>query len=168
MHDAVDEILEQWRRERPDTDPALWAMALVGRVQRLNRTLERELKTFFGRHGLELWEMDVLLTLRRAGEPYALTPGALLQAVMVTSGAMTNRIDRLEAKGFVERQAGSDDRRSVIVRLTPRARTLLDELLDDHLRNEARLFSALSVEEHTQLSGLLRKVLADLGDISIS
>jgi DNA-binding MarR family transcriptional regulator len=96
--------------------------------------------------------------------PYALTPGALLQAVMVTSGVMTNRIDRLEAKGFVERQAGADDRRSIIVRLTPRARTLLD----DHPRNEARLFSALTVEEHTQLSGLLRKVLADLGDTSIS
>jgi DNA-binding MarR family transcriptional regulator len=143
-------------------------MALVGRVRRLNRTLERELKTFFGRHGLELWEMDVLLTLRRAGEPYALTPGSLLQAVMVTSGVMTNRIDRLEAKDFVERQAGADDRRSIIVRLTPRARTLLDELLDDHPRNEARLFSALTVEEHTQLSGLLRKVLADLGDTSIS
>jgi len=133
-----------------------------------DRTLERELKTFFARYGLELWEMDVLLTLRRAGEPYALTPGALLQAVMVTSGAMTNRIDRLEAKGLVERQAGADDRRSVIVRLTPKARTLLDELLAEHLRNEARLFAALTVEEHTKLSDLLRKVLAGLGDTSIS
>jgi DNA-binding MarR family transcriptional regulator len=87
---------------------------------------------------------------------------------MVTSGAMTNRIDRLEAKGLVERQAGADDRRSVIVRLTPKARTLLDELLAEHLRNEARLFAALTVEEHTKLSDLLRKVLAGLGDTSIS
>lgn len=168
MADAVDQILELWRRERPDQARALWPMGLVGRVQRLNRLLERELKTFFAGHGLELWEMDVLLTLRRAGEPYALTPGALINAVMVTSGAMTNRLDRLEAKGMVERLPGAGDRRSVTVRLTDRARTVLDEMFGDHLANEARLFTALTADERTQLAELLRKLLTDLGDTSIA
>jgi DNA-binding MarR family transcriptional regulator len=168
MEDAVDRIVGQWRRERPDLADELWPIGLVGRVQRLNRVLERELKAFFAERDLELWESDVLLTLRRAGAPYALTPGALLKAAMVTSGAMTNRIDRLEAKGLVRRSAGPDDRRSVRVELTPRAHELIDEYFANHLANEARLFAALTADERGQLAALLRTTLHALGDTDIT
>jgi DNA-binding MarR family transcriptional regulator len=168
VEDAVDRILGQWRRERPDVADALWPMGLVGRIQRLDRILERELKTFYAQRDLELWEADVLLTLRRAGEPYALTPGALLKASMITSGAMTNRIDRLEAKGLVRRSPGPDDRRSVRVQLTPRAHELIDELFADHIANEARLFAGLTAAEREQLAGLLRTALHALGDTDIT
>lgn len=167
MRDAVDEITDQWRRERPDLVDALWPMGLVGRAQRLNRVLERALKDFFADYDLELWEMDVLLTLRRSGAPYALTPGALLKAAMVSSGAMTNRIDRLETKGLVTRQADAVDRRSVKVQLTDKAVTMVNGLMDKHLANEARLFGALDQSERDQLAGLMRKVLAERGDTSI-
>jgi DNA-binding MarR family transcriptional regulator len=168
MQDAVDRILGQWRRERPDVADELWPMGLVGRVQRLERTLERELKAFYAQRDLELWEADVLLTLRRAGAPYALTPGALLKASMITSGAMTNRIDRLEAKGLVERSPGPADRRSVRVQLTPRALELIDEFFADHLTNEARLFAGLTADEREQLATLLRTALHALGDTDIA
>lgn len=168
MHDAVDRILEQWHRERPDAADDLWPMELVGRMQRLTRVLERELKAFYAERDLELWEADVLLTLRRAGAPYALTPGGLLKASMITSGAMTNRIDRLEAKGLVERRPGADDRRSVRVQLTPRALELIDAFFADHLANEARLFAALTPDDRAQLAGLLRTTLRSLGDTDIT
>jgi DNA-binding MarR family transcriptional regulator len=168
VQDAVDRILGQWQRERPDLAGELWPMELVGRVQRLNRVLERELRTFYAARDLELWEADVLLTLRRAGPPYALTPGALIKAAMITSGAMTNRIDRLEAKGLVRRSPGADDRRSVRVALTPRALELIDSFLTEHLTNEARLFAALSADERAQLAGVLRTALHALGDTDIT
>jgi DNA-binding MarR family transcriptional regulator len=168
VQDAVDRILGQWQRERPDLAGELWPMELVGRVQRLNRVLERELRTFYAARDLELWEADVLLTLRRAGPPYALTPGALIKAAMITSGAMTNRIDRLEAKGLVRRSPGADDRRSVRVALTPRALELIDSFLTEHLTNEARLFAGLSADERAQLAGVLRTALHALGDTDIT
>jgi DNA-binding MarR family transcriptional regulator len=168
MEDAVDRILGQWRRERPDIVDDLWPMGLVGRVQRLDRILDRELKAFYAKRDLELWEADVLLTLRRAGPPYALTPGALLKAAMITSGAMTNRIDRLEAKGLVRRSPGADDRRSVHVQLTPRAIELIDELFAEHIANEARMFAALTADEREQLATLLRTALRGLGDTDIT
>ncbi|TWF81208.1 DNA-binding MarR family transcriptional regulator [Pseudonocardia hierapolitana] len=168
MEDAVDRILGQWRRERPDDVDDLWPMGLVGRIQRLDRILDRELKAFYATRDLELWEADVLLTLRRSGAPYALTPGALLKAAMITSGAMTNRIDRLEAKGLVQRSPGPDDRRSVRVQLTPRALELIDEFFAEHMANEARLFAALTAGEREQLAALLRTALHALGDTDIT
>jgi DNA-binding MarR family transcriptional regulator len=168
VEDAVDRILGQWRRERPEVADDLWPMGLVGRIQRLDRVLERELKAFYAQRDLELWEADVLLTLRRAGEPYALTPGALLKASMITSGAMTNRIDRLEAKGLVQRSPGADDRRSVRVQLTPRAHELIDGFFADHIANEARLFTGLTTGEREQLTTLLRTTLHALGDTDIT
>jgi DNA-binding MarR family transcriptional regulator len=168
VEDAVDRILGQWRREHPDLEGELWPMGLVGRIQRLDRILERELKAFWAQRDLELWEADVLLTLRRAGEPYALTPGALLKAAMITSGAMTNRIDRLEAKGLVQRSPGPEDRRSVRVQLTPRAHQLIEEFFAEHIANEARLFSGLTADEREQLTRLLRTTLHALGDTDIT
>src|SRR4051812_42019997 len=101
MADAVDALLAQWEHERPDV--AVWPMGIMGRISRLSRLLDQELKEFFAAHRLERWEFDMLATLRRSGPPYALTAGALNRAAMMTTGAITNRIDRMAAKGLVER-----------------------------------------------------------------
>lgn len=165
MSDAVDAILDQWRREKPDLVDELWPMSIVGRVQRLSRLLERELATFFAARDLQHWESDVLLTLRRAPGP--LTAGTLLRSAMVTSGAITNRIDRLEARGLVERIRDTADRRSVRVQLTPRGRDLLDELFAEHLANEARLLAGIPPESREPLAGILRGALEHLGDTEL-
>src|SRR5258708_32318813 len=101
MADAIDAVIAQWRRVRPDVD--LWSMNVLGRIARLSRVLERENKKFLAEHSLEPFEFDVVTTLRRSGEPYELTASALLKAALVTSGAITNRIDRMEVKGVGER-----------------------------------------------------------------
>ncbi|MDT7565404.1 MAG: hypothetical protein QOG76_4028 [Pseudonocardiales bacterium] len=165
MSDAVDAIVDQWRRERPDVADELWAMSIVGRVQRLNRVLERELAAFFTQRGLQHWETDMLFTLRRAGNP--LSAGALLRSAMVTSGAITNRIDRLEARELVERIRDTEDRRSVLIRLTRRGRDLVDGVLAEHLANERRILAGLTTEERESLSALLRTTLEHLGDTSL-
>ncbi|MFI7443109.1 MarR family winged helix-turn-helix transcriptional regulator [Nonomuraea indica] len=164
MSDVVDQILAQWRRERPDVD--VWPMGVVGRITRLSRLLDRELKEFFAGHGLERWEFDVLATLRRSGPPYELTAGALNRAAMVTSGAVTNRIDRLAARGLVERLPDEEDRRSVRVRLTDQGRAMVDEIVGPHVANEVRLLAGLAPEERERLTGLLRGLLESLGDTS--
>jgi DNA-binding MarR family transcriptional regulator len=165
MADAVDAILAQWQRERPDVDVS--AMGVVGRISRAQLLLGRELKGFFAERGLESWEFDVLATLRRHGAPYELTAGALLKAAMVTSGAITNRIDRMEAKGLVERVRDAGDRRSVRIRLTPRGLETVDELVALHAANEARLLAALDPAERERLAGALRALLESLGDTSL-
>ncbi|MFI6813523.1 MarR family winged helix-turn-helix transcriptional regulator [Nonomuraea sp. NPDC050328] len=165
MSDAVDQLLEQWKRERPDLAP--WPMGIVGRITRLSLLLDRELKEFFNRHGLERWEFDVLATLRRSGPPYELTAGALNRAAMVTSGAITNRIDRLAGRGLVERIRDEDDRRSVRVRLTDEGWRLIEELVPLHVANEARILHTLGEEEREQLAGALRGLLESLGDTSL-
>ncbi|GAA2208353.1 MarR family transcriptional regulator [Nonomuraea monospora] len=164
MGDAVDLILGQWQRERPDIDA--WPMGVIGRISRLARVLDRELKEFFAAHGLERWEFDVLATLRRSGAPYELTAGTLNRAAMVTSGAITNRIDRLAAKGLVERLPDEEDRRSIRVRLTAQGLAKIDELVGPHVENEARLLAELGPRERDQLAGLLRGLLESLGDTS--
>lgn len=164
MADAVDDILAQWRRERPDLD--VWPMGIIGRISRLQMLLHRELRGFFAERGLESWEFDVLATLRRSGAPYELTAGALLKAAMVTSGAITNRIDRMEAKGLVERVRDAGDRRSVLIRLTPRGLAVVDEAAGAHVENEARLLAALGPSEREDLAGRLRVLLESLGDTS--
>ncbi|MGY0230692.1 MarR family winged helix-turn-helix transcriptional regulator [Longispora urticae] len=158
----VDGFLEQWRRERPDLDPA--PMGIIGRVARLNALLDRELKQFFAGHGLEFWEFDVLATLRRSGAPHELTMGALLDHMMVTSGAITNRIDRMAARGFVERRADPADRRSVRVGLTDEGYRKVNTVISDHLDNERRILATLSGSEQAELAVLLRSLLIGLGD----
>ncbi|GGV38393.1 MarR family winged helix-turn-helix transcriptional regulator [Actinomadura sp. LOL_016] len=162
MADAVDDILAQWRRERPDVDVA--PMGVIGRISRLQLLLNRELKEFFAGHGLESWEFDVLATLRRSGAPHELTAGALLRTSMVTSGAITNRIDRLEGRGLVERVRDAGDRRSVRIRLTPAGLELIDEVVGLHAENEARLLAGLDPAERDRLAGTLRTLLESLGD----
>ncbi|WP_327047987.1 MarR family transcriptional regulator [Microbispora sp. NBC_01189] len=165
MGDAVDLLLDQWRRERPDVDP--WPMGVVGRVSRLAKLLDRELKEFFASYGLEHWEFDVLATLRRSGPPYELAAGALVKAAMVTSGAITNRIDRMVAKGLVDRLPDEEDRRSVRVRLTGRGLALVDEMLAPHVANEERLLAALDPRDRDHLADALRTLLASLGDTTL-
>ncbi|MGA4839830.1 MarR family winged helix-turn-helix transcriptional regulator [Streptomyces sp. G45] len=169
MSDAVDAIVEQWEKERPDLIDRLWPVELLARVQRMNRVLEREMKAFCAAHGVENnGEFDVLTTLRRSGPPYALTAGAFLKAAMVTSGAITNRIDRMEAKGLVERVRDGADRRTVKIRLTDRGKEVTDRLMDEHLRNYARLVDGLDPEECARAAGLLRAFLEQHGDTSIT
>lgn len=156
--DAVDQILAQWRRERPDLD--VTPMGLLGRMARLHIHLRREIDGNLARHGLSAPNFDILATLRRAGAPFALSPGELLATAMITSGTMTTRIDQLEKLGLVARQPNPDDGRSVIVRLTDAGRELVDAAVTSHVETQAAITAPLSVAEFTQLDGLLRRYLA--------
>lgn len=164
MEDNVDWRLNQWRTERPDIDPT--PMGVVARIQRACRLLERELRDHFATHDLQLWEFDMLGTLRRSGQPYQLTAGQLVESSMVTSGAITNRIDRLVAKELVTREVDPLNRRSVLITLTERGRELIDGIVVDHVDLEAKLLSKLSGRDQEHLTGLLRQLLTSLGDYS--
>lgn len=155
--DAVDDIADQWQRERPEINTT--AMTLIGRHNRFHAHVEADLREYFAAHGLDVSEFDVLATLRRSGEPYELNARALLKSAMVTSGAITNRVDKLSGKGLVERRPCPDDRRAVLIRLTGQGKELVDRILPGHVENEGRLLAALSEDEQRQLSGLLRKLL---------
>ncbi|MDI3423936.1 MarR family winged helix-turn-helix transcriptional regulator [Streptomyces luteolus] len=168
MSDAVDAIIGQWTAERPDLAEAIWPVEVLARVQRMAMVLSKEVKTFSVEHGLEMGEFDVLTTLRRSGPPYALTAGAFLKAAMVTSGAITNRIDKMETKGLVERVRDGSDRRTVKIRLTDKGLALTDQLMDDHLANYARIAKALTPEDCAQVADGLRKLLEAHGDTSIT
>ncbi|MGW7415270.1 MarR family winged helix-turn-helix transcriptional regulator [Streptomyces sp. NPDC054863] len=165
--DAVDGIVEQWTKERPDLADALWPVQVLGRLQRLGVALEKEFRAFAAERGLELGEFDVLSTLQRSGPPYELTAGAFRKAAMVTSGAITNRLDRMEAKGLVERVRGTEDRRSVKIRLTGKGHEITRAYMVDHLAAEARMLDSLDREECEELAGKLRSLLISLGDTSI-
>lgn len=160
-HDTVDRITGQWREQRPDLDVS--PIEVIGRISRLSRLIDRRLDENFARFDIEAWMYDVLATLRRGGEPYELTAGDLVRQSMVTTGAITNRIDRLEQRGLVER-AGTSDRRKVIVRLTPAGFDLVEEVVGAHLATEHELLGSLDERRRAQLAGLLRTVLHDLGD----
>jgi len=152
--DEVDRLVAAWRRERPDLD--VRPLEVLSRVTRLARHLDRARRTAFAEHGLEPWEFDVLSALRRAGNPYQLSPGQLLTQTLVTSGTMTNRIDRLAAKGLVVRGPDPSDRRGVLVRLTDEGRELTDGALAGLLKNERELLAALPPERLESLADLLR------------
>lgn len=156
--DEVDRIVEAWQRERPDLD--VEPLRVLSRVSRLARHLDHARRGAFERHDLEQWEFDVLSALRRAGPPYQLSPGALVTQTLVTSGTMTNRIDRLEARALVERLPVPADRRGVLVRLTPTGRSRVDGALEDLLRVERGLLSALPEADRHTLATLLRTVVA--------
>ena len=162
MRDSVDRRLDQWRTERPDLDPS--PMGVVARIQRACRLLERALGDNFAAHDLQLWEFDVLGTLRRSGSPYRLTAGQLLESSMVTSGAITNRVDRLADRGLVTRETDPANRRSVLITLTDTGRELIDRAVAAHVDLEDRLLADLDPTERDALAGLLRKLLVGLGD----
>jgi DNA-binding MarR family transcriptional regulator len=156
MRDGVDDILDQWRRERPDLDPA--PIGIVGRVSRLARELEARLEPVYAAHGLEPGWHDVLATLRRNGEPYRMRPTDLTAQLMLTSSGTTKRLDRLEEAGLVTREPDPSDRRGTLIALTDAGRARIDAVTDAHLANEAELLAALSPDERDQLAALLRKL----------
>ena len=157
MQDEVDRLVAAWARERPDLD--VRPLEVLSRVTRLARHVDRARGTVFAAHDLEGWEFDVLAALRRAGKPYMLSPGALVAQTLVTSGTMTNRIDRLESRGLVARQPDPTDRRGVRVVLTTRGKEAVDSALADLLEREQELLVALSIRQQEQLSGLLRSLV---------
>jgi DNA-binding MarR family transcriptional regulator len=139
-------------------------MQVLSRVTRLARHLDLARRSAFAEHGLETWEFDVLSALRRAGPPYELSPGRLLRETMVTSGTMTNRVDRLTTQGLVERLPDPDDRRGVLVRLTEAGRSRVDAALEGLLSQELRLLAGLSARDRATLAALLRTVVAPFDD----
>jgi DNA-binding MarR family transcriptional regulator len=162
--DAVDRHIEQWRAERPDLpDDGLAAMALLGRLGRLAGVLGPEIEAVFARHRLTTGEFDVLAALRRAGEPFVLTPGVLARAMMLSPAAMTNRLDRLEAAGMVARSLDPANRRSMRVELTPDGRRAVDAAVAEHVANEQRLLEPLTPADRAELDRLLRTLLGHLG-----
>jgi DNA-binding MarR family transcriptional regulator len=158
--DEVDELVEAWRRERSDLDLA--PVEVFSRISRLARLLDKARREAFNAHGIESWEFDVLAALRRAGKPYHLTPGALLHQTMVTSGTMTNRVDRLAQRGLVERSPDPSDRRGVLVRLTATGKRAVDGAFETLLDRERELLSDLPAEDRERLAILLRQLMAPL------
>lgn len=157
--DDVDRIAAAWHCERPDLDLA--PIQVLSRVSRLAHHLAGARRQAFTEHGLANWEFDVLAALRRSGPPYTLTPGALLPETLVTSGTMTNRVDRLAARGLVERRRDPADGRSVAVVLTAAGREAVDEAFAALLDSEHQLLAALSPSACEQLAGGLRALLLD-------
>jgi len=158
MRDEVDELVEAWARERADLDLA--PVEVFSRIYRLSRHLDLARKEAFAEHEIESWEFDVLAALRRAGAPYELSPGRLLKQTLVTSGTMTNRVDRLAGRGLVERRPDPDDRRGVIVRLTAEGKATVDAAFGALVERERALLADLPTRERKQLAGLLRTLLA--------
>jgi len=158
VQDEVDRLVAAWARERPDLD--VRPLEVLSRVSRLARHLDRARGTAFAAHGLDTWEFDVLAALRRAGRPYVLSPGQLVDQTLVTSGTMTNRIDRLERQGMVTRAPDPSDRRGVQVRLTSAGKKQVDGALADLLAREREVLSALPARQRETLAGLLRQLVA--------
>ena len=158
--DEVDDLVAAWQAERPDLD--VRPMQVLSRISRLARHLDRERRSAFAAHDLESWEFDVLAALRRQGAPCELSPGALLRATLVTSGTMTNRIDRLEEAGLVRRRPDPQDKRGVLVTLTAAGAARVDAALADLLEAERALLSSLPESNRRTLADLLRILLAPL------
>lgn len=162
VRDEVDDLVDAWARERHDLD--LDAVAVFSRISRLARHLDLARREAFSAHGIESWEFDVLAALRRAGTPYELSPGRLLRETLVTSGTMTNRVDRLAARGLVERYPDPEDRRGVIVRLTPEGKAAVDGAFEALLDAERALLADLPARDQARLADLLRALLAPFSE----
>jgi DNA-binding MarR family transcriptional regulator len=158
-HDEVDRIVDAWTRERPDLDFA--PLQILSRVARLSRHLERARRAAFAASDLEPWEFDVLAALRRAGAPYELSPKSLLQQTLVSSGTMTNRIDRLVERRLVDRRTDPNDGRGILVTVTARGRERVDTAISELLHAEGELLDGLSPIDQERLSALLRKLSLD-------
>jgi DNA-binding MarR family transcriptional regulator len=161
MRDPVEAIVDQWALQRPDID--VTTMADVARLLRVADLIDRRISAMAADHGMDRGQGDVLFTLRRAGPPYRLSPGELTANLLVTTGTMTNRIDRLEARGLVRRLPNPDDRRSVVVELTPEAVELVDRAIERHVANEQEMIAPLTPRDRDELRRILRKLLAHLG-----
>ena len=158
--DRIDELVSQWKAERPDLD--LDVMAEVGRLLTVAELINRRLEAFASEHGLDRGQGDVLLTLRRAGKPYRLSPSRLTESLLVTSGTMTNRLDRLEAAALVQRVPNPDDRRGMNVQLTKAGVELTEKLVGEHVANEKQMLEPLTKGDREHLVRITRKLLAHL------
>jgi DNA-binding MarR family transcriptional regulator len=157
---SIDDVVGQWRTERPDLD--LGAMATVARLLHVGAALQRQLAKRAAEYDVLVPEADILFTLRRSGTPYRLLPSKLSESLLVSSGTLTNRLDRLEAKGLIERHPNPEDRRSVEVALTERGRRIADEAVTEHVEYERRMLSSLTATERRTLDRLTSKLLAGL------
>lgn len=155
--DAVDKILEQWQRERPDLDAS--PMGVIGRLSRLSQHIDHAIQAELAPLGITPGEFDVLATLRRCGTPYQLKPTLLYRALMLSSGAMTNRLDRLEQAGYVRRLPDPQDRRGTLVQLTEDGVQLIDRAVEIHIRNEQRMLADLPAEDQEKLARIFSRWL---------
>lgn len=155
--DRVAEIQQAWRRERPDLDPS--PQGVIARLHRVALELTDRLVAVYAEFGLTEGEFDVLATLRRAGAPYERAAGELAEHTLVTTGGLTKRVDRLEARGLVERRAEASDARRRLVRLTPAGRDLIDRAFTAHLENEHRLLRELGEADAASLEPILTRWL---------
>lgn len=160
--DYVDQLLEQWTRERRDLDFS--AMGIIARIARAAHLYDRELETVFSTFHLHRGRFDVLAALRRAGPPYLLSPTALYNSLLISSGAMTHRLDRLEKAALIDRIPDPHDGRGLLVRLTKKGFETIDQAVASHTRNELSLLKVLTEDEKRNLEGALRKVLLSFGD----
>lgn len=158
----VDQILSRHRQEHPDVD--LSAVAVVGRVVRASRILDQKMRVLVAGHGMELWEFDVLASLRRADPPHQLTAGALVKLMMLSPGALTNRVDRLVARGLVTRDVDPNNRRQVLIGLTEEGRRLADRLIAVVAEGHGAMLAGLSADDRRQMAETLRTLLLSLGD----
>ena len=158
--DAVDVMLDQWHRERPDLDVA--ATGILGRISRIASLVDQEMNRVFQPHGLTGGDFVVLAALRRSGKPYQLTPTALSRSMMVSSGGTTKRLDRLAAHGLIRRDPDPTDRRGTLVTLTDTGLATIDTVTPEHVQNEKRLVATLSAHERNTLARLLRELLLAL------
>ncbi|HEX6149014.1 MarR family winged helix-turn-helix transcriptional regulator [Nocardioides sp.] len=159
-HDMVAGVVEQWARERPDLDPS--PLLVSARITRVAHLLDTALRPPFAAVGLGNGDFDVLTALRRAGAPHALRPVELSHQMLVTTGAVTKRVDRLVAQGYVDREATADDGRGKLIRLTASGLDLVDRMIGDHLANLDALLGVLSTSERGRLAGLLGRLALSL------
>ena len=157
QRDAVDDFIDQWRRERPDLKPEV--MGIFGRMGRVWAHSLRAIEATLGRWNLQFGEFDVLATMRRSGPPFVVAPSQLTRSMMLSPSGMTSRLDRLEKLGYVERRANPDDRRGLLVVLTEAGRSLVDEVVTAHVANETKLLSTLTAAERKALEAVLRTLL---------
>jgi DNA-binding MarR family transcriptional regulator len=155
--DFIDGVIAEWGRELPELDTR--GLSVGGRILVLNKHIEKRIDRHLERFGVQIWGFDVLASLRRSGPPYTQTPKQLMHTCFLTSGAVTNRVNRLEAAGLVVRANDTEDRRSVKVALTPQGHELVDEALVDRIEHMKEIFSVLSSRERETLAGLLRKLM---------
>ncbi|UWQ94261.1 MarR family transcriptional regulator [Rhodobacteraceae bacterium M385] len=162
--DAVDKILEQWRQARPDLN--VRSMGPIGRMSRVSHGNARRMGETFAKHGLNPAGFDVLATLRRSPSPHALSPGDLMEAMMITSGTMTNRIEQLAKAGLVTRTSDKNDARRAVVKLTTKGFDVIDAAIADHVETQNGLLAGLSEEDIRLLDDILRKLLLAAEDTS--
>jgi DNA-binding MarR family transcriptional regulator len=160
--DSIDRIRAQWKLERPDLDTR--PMETIGRILRIQFLAGARMRRVFQRHGIDWGGFDVLATLRRSGAPYRMTPTALYRELVLTSGAMTNRLDVLEKAGLVERHPDPNDRRGTLIELTEEGRAVVDRAMEAHMEGEAEMVAPLSKEEQRGLADLLKKLLTGMED----